>query len=179
MCSTGAGLALGPAGFSVTGGGGATACCAAQVAEFLGTIHHEFTFTVQEGLDALEDLVWHIESFEQVCVHPLRPRITRGSRLRRAGVTCYRSQARGAFLEPPNNMQLQGESAADSSSDCSGRDPCEWGRGQVRAAVPMYILTRKIKAMGIKVVLSGEGADEAFGGYLFFHKAPNPKEYHQ
>mmetsp|Transcript_11273 Transcript_11273/g.33870 ORF Transcript_11273/g.33870 Transcript_11273/m.33870 type:complete len:620 (-) Transcript_11273:466-2325(-) len=87
---------------------------ARQVAKFLGTIHHEFTFTVQEGLDALEDLIWHIESFEQV-----------------------------------------------------------------RAAVPMYILTRKIKAMGIKVVLSGEGADEAFGGYLFFHKAPNPKEYHQ
>lgn len=49
---------------------------------------------------------------------------------------------------------------------------------QVRAAVPMYILTRKIKAMGIKVVLSGEGADEALGGYLFFHKAPNPAEYH-
>ena len=49
----------------------------------------------------------------------------------------------------------------------------------MRAAVPMYILTRKIKAMGIKVVLSGEGADEAFGGYLFFHKAPNAKEYHQ
>lgn len=49
----------------------------------------------------------------------------------------------------------------------------------MRAAVPMYILTRKIKAMGIKVVLSGEGADEAFGGYLFFHKAPNPKEFHQ
>lgn len=49
---------------------------------------------------------------------------------------------------------------------------------QVRAAVPMYILTRKIKAMGIKVVLSGEGADEALGGYLFFHKAPNAAEYH-
>lgn len=49
---------------------------------------------------------------------------------------------------------------------------------QVRAAVPMYILTRKIKAMGIKVVLSGEGADEALGGYLFFHKAPDAAEFH-
>jgi asparagine synthase (glutamine-hydrolysing) len=86
---------------------------ARKVADFLGTIHHEFTFTVQEGLDALEDLIWHIESFEQV-----------------------------------------------------------------RAAVPMYILTRKIKAMGIKVVLSGEGADEALGGYLFFHKAPDAAEFH-
>ncbi len=86
-----AGLALSPAGFSVTGGGGATSCCAAQVAELLGTIHHEFTFTVQEGLDALEDLVWHIESFEQVC-GVLRPWCTRGSRpCRQLAATCYRS----------------------------------------------------------------------------------------
>lgn len=99
--------------FSIGLPGSPDLIAARQVATFLGTIHHEFTFTVQEGLDALEDLIWHIESFEQV-----------------------------------------------------------------RAAVPMYILTRKIKAMGIKVVLSGEGADEAFGGYLFFHKAPSASEYH-
>eukprot|EP01025_Chloroclados_australasicus_P018846 TRINITY_DN2003_c1_g1_i6.p1 TRINITY_DN2003_c1_g1~~TRINITY_DN2003_c1_g1_i6.p1 ORF type:complete len:649 (-),score=79.24 TRINITY_DN2003_c1_g1_i6:1644-3590(-) len=86
---------------------------ARKVADFLGTNHHEFHFTVQEGIDALHDLIYHIESFEQV-----------------------------------------------------------------RAAVPMYLLARRIKAMGIKVVLSGEGADEIFGGYLYFHKAPNPVEFH-
>lgn len=53
-----------------------------------------------------------------------------------------------------------------------------WRGVQVRAAVPMYILARNIKAMGIKVVLSGEGADEALGGYLFFHKAPSPEALH-
>ena len=50
---------------------------------------------------------------------------------------------------------------------------------QVRAAVPMYLLARRIKAMGFKVVLSGEGADEIFGGYLYFHKAPSPTEFHK
>lgn len=50
---------------------------------------------------------------------------------------------------------------------------------QVRAAVPMYLLSRKIKAMGFKVVISGEGADEIFGGYLYFHKAPSPAEFHR
>ncbi len=50
---------------------------------------------------------------------------------------------------------------------------------QVRASVPMYILARKIKAGGFKVVMSGEGADEIYGGYLFFHKAPSPKEFQQ
>ena len=50
---------------------------------------------------------------------------------------------------------------------------------QVRAAVPMYLLSRRIKAMGFKVVLSGEGADEIFGGYLYFHKAPSPAEFHK
>jgi asparagine synthase (glutamine-hydrolysing) len=87
---------------------------ARKVADFLGTIHTEFTFTVEEGIDALYDLIWHIESYEQV-----------------------------------------------------------------RAAVPMYLLSQRIKAMGMKVVLSGEGADEIFGGYLYFHKAPNPEEYHR
>ena len=87
---------------------------AQKVADFLGTDHHSFTFTVEEGIDALHDLVWHIESYEQV-----------------------------------------------------------------RAAVPMYLLARKIKALGIKVVLSGEGADEELGGYLYFHKAPNAEEYHK
>lgn len=87
---------------------------AREVADFLGTIHHEFNFTVDDGLDAVRDLIWHTESFEQV-----------------------------------------------------------------RAAVPMYLLARKIKAMGIKVVLSGEGADEIFGGYLYFHKAPSAEEFHR
>lgn len=100
--------------FSVGVPGSPDLKAARKVADFLGTIHHEFTFTVEEGIDALRDLIWHIESYEQV-----------------------------------------------------------------RAAVPMYILARRIKAMGIKVVLSGEGADEAFGGYLYFHKAPNAAEYHK
>lgn len=100
--------------FSIGIGGSPDLIAARKVADFLGTDHHEFTFTVEEGIDALHDLIWHIESYEQV-----------------------------------------------------------------RAAVPMYLLARKIKALGIKVVLSGEGADEEFGGYLFFHKAPNAAEYHK
>lgn len=84
------------------------------MAAFLGTEHHEFTFTAQEALDALPDVIYHLESFEQV-----------------------------------------------------------------RASVPMYLLSRKIKAMGVKMVLSGEGADELFGGYLYFHKAPNAVEFHK
>ena len=84
---------------------------ARAVADHLDTIHHEFTFTVEEALDALPDLIWHLETWHQV-----------------------------------------------------------------RAAVPMYLLSRKIKALGVKMVLSGEGADEIFGGYLYFHKAPGPVE---
>jgi asparagine synthase (glutamine-hydrolysing) len=87
---------------------------ARKVAAFLGTEHHEFTFTPQEALDALPDVIWHLETFEQV-----------------------------------------------------------------RASVPMYLLSRKIKGMGVKMVLSGEGADEAFGGYLYFHKAPSAEEFHR
>lgn len=91
--------------FSIGIKGSPDLLAARKVADHLGTNHHEFTFTVQEGIDALPNLIYHIESYEQV-----------------------------------------------------------------RAAVPMYLLSRKIKALGIKVVLSGEGADEAFGGYLYFHK---------
>lgn len=99
--------------FSIGIAGSPDLVAARSVADHLGTTHHEFTFTVEEGIDALSDLVWHIESFEQV-----------------------------------------------------------------RAAVPMYLLSRKIKALGFKVVLSGEGADEIFGGYLYFHKAPSAAEFH-
>lgn len=100
--------------FSIGIAGSPDLKAARRVADFLGTVHHEFTFTVEEGIDALHDLIWHIESYEQV-----------------------------------------------------------------RAAVPMYLLARRIKALGIKVVLSGEGADEELGGYLYFHKAPSPAEYHR
>ena len=128
------------------------------MADFLGTIHHEFTFTVQEGLDALEDLIWHIESFEQVsaewqCMPQDANHTSRkGGALMHAHYICAAAwqQLSVDTIMPP----------------------------QVRAAVPMYILTRKINAMGIKVVLSGEGADEALGGYLFFHKAPDAAEFH-
>ena len=90
---------------------------AAQIAgDAIGTVHHAFEFTVQEGLDALRDVIWHIESFD----------IT-----------------------------------------------------TVRASTPMYLMARRIRATGVKMVLSGEGSDEIFGGYLYFHKAPNPRAFHE
>jgi asparagine synthase (glutamine-hydrolysing) len=90
---------------------------AARVAaESLGTSHHEFKFTVQEGLDALADVIRHIETYD---------------------VT------------------------------------------SIRASTPMYLMARRIKAMGVKMVLSGEGADEIFGGYLYFHKAPSAAAFHE
>jgi asparagine synthase (glutamine-hydrolysing) len=85
------------------------------VAEHIGSVHHAFTYTLQEGLDAIEDVVRHLETFDVTTV---------------------------------------------------------------RAATPMFLMARRIKAMGIKMVLSGEGADEMFGGYLYFHKAPNAEEFH-
>lgn len=89
---------------------------AKAVAEHLGTVHHEIHFTVQEGLDAIRDVIYHIETYDVTTI---------------------------------------------------------------RASTPMYLMSRKIKAMGIKMVLSGEGADEVFGGYLYFHKAPNAQEFHE
>ncbi len=89
---------------------------ARKVAEYIGTIHHEMNFTVQEGIDALSDVIYHLETFDVTTV---------------------------------------------------------------RASTPMYLMARRIKAMGIKMVLSGEGSDEIFGGYLYFHKAPNPQEFHE
>jgi len=88
---------------------------ARKVAAHIGSVHHEIHFTVQEGLDALSDVIHHLETFD----------IT-----------------------------------------------------TIRASTPMYLLMRKIRAMGIKMVLSGEGADEIFGGYLYFHKAPDARELH-
>ena len=87
-----------------------------KVADFLGTIHHEIIFTIQEGIDALKDVIYHVETYD----------IT-----------------------------------------------------TIRASTPMFLLARAIKAMGIKMVLSGEGADEIFGGYLYFHKAPSDKDFHE
>ncbi|QHJ13689.1 Asparagine synthetase B (glutamine-hydrolyzing) [Paraglaciecola mesophila] len=89
---------------------------AQKVADMIGTVHHEVHFTVQEGLDAIRDVIYHLETYDVTTI---------------------------------------------------------------RAATPMYLMSRKIKAMGIKMVLSGEGADEIFGGYLYFHKAPNAKEFHE
>ncbi len=87
-----------------------------EVARHLGTVHHEIHFTEQEGLDAIRDVIYHIETYDVTTI---------------------------------------------------------------RASTPMYLMARKIKAMGIKMVLSGEGADEVFGGYLYFHKAPDAKEFHE
>ena len=89
---------------------------AKKVAEHIGTIHHEVHFTVQEGLDAIADVIYHLETYDVTTI---------------------------------------------------------------RASTPMYLLARVIKSMGIKMVLSGEGADEIFGGYLYFHKAPNAKAFHE
>jgi asparagine synthase (glutamine-hydrolysing) len=89
---------------------------AAKVAEHIGTVHHQFHFTVQEGLDALRDVIYHLETYDVTTV---------------------------------------------------------------RASTPMYLMARRIRAMGIKMVLSGEGADEVFAGYLYFHKAPNARELHE
>ena len=89
---------------------------ARKVADFIGSIHHEINFTIQEGIDAIRDVIYYIETYDVTTV---------------------------------------------------------------RASTPMYLLARVIKSMGIKMVLSGEGADELFGGYLYFHKAPNAKEFHE
>ena len=89
---------------------------ARKVAEHIGTVHHEINYTVQEGIDALRDVIYYIETYDVTTV---------------------------------------------------------------RASTPMYLLARVIKSMGIKMVLSGEGADEIFGGYLYFHKAPNAHEFHE
>ena len=89
---------------------------ARKVADYIKTVHHEIVFTLQEGLDAIKDVIYHLETYD----------IT-----------------------------------------------------TVRAATPMYLMARVIKSMGIKMVLSGEGSDELFGGYLYFHKAPNAREFHE
>jgi len=96
---------------------GAPDLIAAQtVADSIGTIHHSIVFTEQEGIDALKEVIYHLETYDVTTI---------------------------------------------------------------RASTPMYLMARKIKAMGIKMVLSGEGADEIFGGYLYFHKAPNAQEFHE
>ena len=89
---------------------------AREVADFIGTVHHEINYTIQEGLDALRDVIYFIETYDVTTV---------------------------------------------------------------RASTPMYLLARVINSMGIKMVLSGEGADEVFGGYLYFHKAPDAKSFHE
>ncbi|ADV44067.1 asparagine synthase B [Bacteroides helcogenes] len=89
---------------------------AREVAQYIGTVHHEINYTVQEGLDAIRDVIYFIETYDVTTV---------------------------------------------------------------RASTPMYLLARVIKSMGIKMVLSGEGADEVFGGYLYFHKAPTPQAFHE
>lgn len=89
---------------------------AREVAQHIGTVHHEINYTIQEGLDAIRDVIYFIETYDVTTV---------------------------------------------------------------RASTPMYLLARVIKSMGIKMVLSGEGADEVFGGYLYFHKAPTPQAFHE
>jgi asparagine synthase (glutamine-hydrolysing) len=89
---------------------------AKEVANYLGTVHHEFHFTVQDGIDAIEDVIYHTETYDVTTI---------------------------------------------------------------RASTPMFLMSRKIKSLGVKMVISGEGSDEIFGGYLYFHKAPNKEELHR
>ncbi|MCP4055414.1 MAG: asparagine synthase B [Mesoflavibacter sp.] len=102
--------------FSVGLEGSPDLAAAQKVADHIGTVHHEIKFTIQEGLDAIKDVIYNIETYD----------IT-----------------------------------------------------TIRSSTPMCLMARVIKSMGIKMVLSGEGADEIFGGYLYFHKAPNAKEFHE
>jgi asparagine synthase (glutamine-hydrolysing) len=88
---------------------------AQKVANHIGTVHHEIIFTIQEGVDAISDVIYHLETYDVTTI---------------------------------------------------------------RASTPMFLMARVIKSMGVKMVLSGEGSDEIFGGYLYFHKAPNDKEFH-
>lgn len=89
---------------------------ALEVAKFLGTKHHDMTFTIEDGLNALSDVIYHLETYDVTTI---------------------------------------------------------------RASTPMFLLSRKIKAMGVKMVLSGEGSDEIFGGYLYFHAAPDKEAFHK
>ncbi len=102
--------------FSVGLEGSPDLAAAQKVAEHIGTVHHEIKFTIQEGLDAIKDVIYNLETYD----------IT-----------------------------------------------------TIRASTPMYLMARVIKSMGVKMVLSGEGADELFGGYLYFHKAPSAEEFHK
>lgn len=102
--------------FSIGLEGSPDLAAAKKVSDHIGTIHHEITFTIQEGLDAIRDVIYNLETYD----------IT-----------------------------------------------------TIRASTPMYLMARVIKSMGIKMVLSGEGADEIFGGYLYFHKAPDAEEFHK
>ena len=101
--------------FSVGLDGSPDLKAAKEVADHIGTVHHEIKFTIQEGLDAIREVIYHLETYDVTTV---------------------------------------------------------------RASTPMFLMARSIKSLGIKMVLSGEGADELFGGYLYFHKAPNAREFH-
>lgn len=102
--------------FAIGLAGAPDLAAARDVAAHVGTVHHEFEFTVQEGLDALSDVIHHLETYDVTTV---------------------------------------------------------------RASTPMYLMARRIRAMGVKMVLSGEGADEIFGGYLYFHRAPDARAFHE
>ncbi|WP_462171504.1 asparagine synthase B [Pseudoalteromonas xiamenensis] len=102
--------------FSINLEGSPDLAAAQKVADEIGTVHHPIHFTVQQGIDSLKEVIYHLETYDVTTI---------------------------------------------------------------RASTPMYLMARYIKAMGIKMVLSGEGADELFGGYLYFHKAPNAKEFHE
>ncbi|KAJ1938000.1 asparagine synthetase [Linderina pennispora] len=102
--------------FSIGLPGAPDLIAARKVAKFLRTAHHEFTYTIQEGLDAVADVIYHLETYDVTTI---------------------------------------------------------------RASTPMYLMSRKIKSTGVKMVLSGEGSDEVFGGYLYFHYAPSDDEFHK
>ena len=139
-----------------------------EVAAFVGTVHHSFVFTIQEGLDAVREVVHHLETYDVTTVRTLQTHIYRQSYLalswgglQREGQACLRA-------EPKNKIQC-----LHTHFRTPDRHTIETIK--IRASTPMFLMSRKIKARGVKMVLSGEGADEIFGGYLYFHKAPNAK----
>ena len=138
--------------------------------QVLLSAQHEFRLIVQGGADAVYNLRWSARTLHigKSPVQHLHVTKFKSSRSILTFCTCCKPSAHPKLHSStltPYNGQV-----------CSSSTYCLL---QVRAAVPMYLLSRKIKALGFKVVMSGEGADEIFGGYLYFHKAPSPAEFHR
>lgn len=158
--------------FSVGLKGSPDLAAAAQVAAYLKTVHHQFEFTVQEGLDAVEEVIYHLETYDVTTVRASTPVSYRAS------MAPYPRDARAVYVEiGKGKVDPPGSFYAPCYRVVWDKFCASWfhrphGRSQ------MFLMSRKIKALGVKMVLSGEGADEVFGGYLYFHKAPSKEALH-